>query len=340
MRIVVDAMGGDNAPLEIVRGAIAAAKKEPGWNIVLVGQEKAVRDAAQSCGGLPANVEVYPASEVITMHDDPASAFKTKKDSSVTVGLNLLKSGEADAFVSAGSTGALLAAGTLLVKRVRGIRRAAMAPVLPTMGGKMVLVDCGANAECTVEYLLQFAFLGSFYASQVLGIENPRVGLLNIGAEDTKGDTLRRETYPVLQRAAQEGRLNFIGNVEAKEAMKGGCDVLVADGFSGNVMLKTVEGVGSFMGRELKQMFYRSGLSKLAGLLVRSDLTAMKNKLNPDTVGGTPFLGLSRPVIKAHGSSGAVAIENAIAQAAATAQAGLARKIEENIGQMRLGEGE
>ena len=201
MRIIVDAMGGDNAPLEIVRGAIQAAKKRSELEIILVGREKEVTNAAAACGGLPGNVSVHNATEVIEMHDDPATAFKVKKDSSVTVGMNLLKSGEGDAFVSAGSTGALLAAGTLLVKRVRGIRRAAMAPVLPTATGKMVLIDCGANAECSVEYLVQFAYLGNFYASRVLGVKNPRVGLLNIGAEDTKGDQLRLDTYQALRQA-------------------------------------------------------------------------------------------------------------------------------------------
>ncbi len=270
------------------------------------------------------------------MHDDPATAFKTKKDSSVTVGLNLVKSGEGDAFVSAGSTGALLSAGTLLVKRVRGIRRAAMAPILPTTTGKMVLIDCGANAECSVEYLVQFAYLGSFYASRALGLEHPRVGLLNIGAEDTKGDQLRIDTYRALREAGEAGHLNFVGNIEAKDAIKGGCDVLVADGFSGNVLLKTVEGMGSFLGREIKGMFLKNIRTKLAALLMKQGIAEFKEKLDPDTIGGTPFLGLTRPVIKAHGSSGARAIENAIYQAAKAAEGNIAADIESNIDWMRL----
>lgn len=336
MRIIVDAMGGDNAPLEIVRGAIQAAKKRSELEIILVGREKEVTNAAAACGGLPGNVSVHNATEVIEMHDDPATAFKVKKDSSVTVGMNLLKSGEGDAFVSAGSTGALLAAGTLLVKRVRGIRRAAMAPVLPTATGKMVLIDCGANAECSVEYLVQFAYLGNFYASRVLGVKNPRVGLLNIGAEDTKGDQLRLDTYQALRQAGEEGHLNFIGNIEAKDAVKGGCDVLVADGFSGNVLLKTVEGMGSFLGKEVKGMFLKSFTTKMAALLMRGELANFKERLDPDNVGGTPFLGLTKPVIKAHGSSGAKAIENAVYQAVIAAQSGMAEEIEKNIDLMRL----
>lgn len=336
MRIIVDAMGGDNAPLEIVRGAINAAKARPELEIVLVGRENEVNAAAAQCGGLVKNVSIQNATEVIDMHDDPATAFKTKKDSSVTVGLNLVKSGDGDAFVSAGSTGALLSAGTLLIKRVRGIRRAAMAPVLPTATGKMVLIDCGANAECSVEYLVQFAYLGSFYASRALGMEKPRVGLLNIGAEDTKGDQLRIDTYKALREAGDAGHLNFIGNIEAKDAIKGGCDVLVADGFSGNVLLKTVEGMGSFLGKEIKGMFLKSFTTKIAALLMKSGIAAFKDKLDPDTIGGTPFLGLTRPVIKAHGSSGARAIENAIYQAVMAAEGNMAADIEANIDLMRF----
>ena len=322
MRIIVDAMGGDNAPLEIVRGAINAAKARPELEIVLVGREDDVNAAAAQCGGLASNVTVLNATEVIDMHDDPATAFKTKKDSSITVGMNLVKSGEGDAFVSAGSTGALLSAGTLLIKRVRGIRRAAMAPVLPTATGNLV----------------QFAYLGSFYASRALGLAKPRVGLLNIGAEDTKGDQLRIDTYKVLREAGDAGHLNFIGNIEAKDAIKGGCDVLVADGFSGNVMLKTVEGMGSFLGKEIKGMFLKNLGTKIAALLVKSGITAFKNKLDPDSIGGTPFLGLTRPVIKAHGSSGARAIENAIYQAVMAAEGNMAAEIEANIDLMRLGQ--
>lgn len=336
MRIIVDAMGGDNAPLEIVRGALNAAKARPELEIVLVGREAEVNAAVKECGGLGANVSILNATEVIDMHDDPATAFKTKKDSSVTVGMNLVKNGEGDAFVSAGSTGALLSAGTLLIKRVRGIRRAAMAPVLPTATGKMVLIDCGANAECSVEYLVQFAYLGSFYASRALGIEKPRVGLLNIGAEDTKGDQLRIDTYKVLREAGDAGHLNFIGNIEAKDAIKGGCDVLVADGFSGNVLLKTVEGMGSFLGKEIKGMFMKSLTTKVAALLMKSGIAAFKEKLDPDSIGGTPFLGLTRPIIKAHGSSGARAIENAIYQAVLAAEGNMAAEIEANIELMKI----
>lgn len=334
MKIIVDAMGGDNAPGAIVQGAMDAAVARPELEIVLVGREEEVKAAI---GGktLP-NVSVVNATEVIEICDDPATAFKKKKDSSITVGLNLLKNGEADAFVSAGSTGALLSAATLVVKRVRGIRRAAMCPVIPTATGQAVLIDCGANAECTVEYLTQFAYLGSFYASRVLGIQNPRVGLLNIGAEPSKGDDLRRATWPVLQAAGERGEINFIGNIEAKEAIKGGCDVIVADGYSGNIMLKTIEGVGSYLGGEVKKMFLQSAKTKVAALLMKNSLKAFKAQLDPDRVGGTAFLGISKPVIKAHGSSGAHAIENAIYQAVRVAESSIIASIEENIDRMKV----
>ena len=334
MRIIIDAMGGDNAPVEIVKGALAAAAKRPDVEMVLVGREEAVRAAMGQ--QTPANVTVVNATEVIEICDDPATAFNKKKDSSITVGLNMLKNGEGDAFVSAGSTGALLSAATLVVKRIKGIRRAAMRPVIPTAAGQAVLIDCGANAECTVEYLVQFAYLGSFYASHVLGIKNPRVGLLNIGAEPSKGDSLRLETWPVLQAAGERGEINFIGNIEAKEAIKGGCDVIVADGYSGNIMLKTIEGVGSYLGGEVKKLFLQSAKTKIAGLLVQSGLKAFKAQLDPDRVGGTAFLGISKPVIKAHGSSGAYAIENAVYQAVRVAESAIIAEIEANVDKMKV----
>ena len=312
MKIIVDAMGGDNAPLEIVRGALDANRNH-GVEIILVGRT--------------AEVEIA---------DDPAMAFKQKPDSSLTVGLNLLKDGAGDAFVSAGSTGALLSGATLVVKRIRGIRRAAMGPQIPTAGGRAVLCDCGANAECTPEYLLQFAYLGSYYAQRVMGIEKPRVGLLNIGAEEEKGDTLRHETYALLKEAGEAGRIHFIGNVEANEAMMGTADVIVTDGFTGNVMLKTMEGVGKFLLKSLKEMFLSSTKTKLAAGLVKGDLGQMKKLLDPSEVGGTPFLGIQKPVIKAHGGSNARAIENAVLRAKEYAESGFIADIQANIEHMRV----
>ena len=337
MKIIVDAMGGDNAPLEIVKGALAG-QKHWGVDIALTGDESAIRDALAQCGQgePPQGVEIVPTSQTVDMCDDPATVFRRKKDTSMGVGLTMLREGKADALVSAGSTGALLTGATLITKRIHGIRRAAMAPVIPTTTGQAVLIDCGANAECTPEYLVQFAYLGSFYAQQVLGLERPRVGLLNIGAEDSKGTDLQKQTLARLKEADAAGHLHFIGNIEAKEAIKGGCDVIVTDGFSGNILLKTMEGVGSFAGSALKSMFKKNLLTKLAALAVMPGLNAFKDKLDPNKVGGTAFIGISKAVIKAHGASNAEAVENAVGQAATFARSGLIEKIEENVNLMKI----
>ncbi len=337
MKIIVDAMGGDNAPLCNVQGALDAVKAY-GVQVILVGNGEAILRCLNSLGvgDLPQGLEIAHASQVVTMEDNPALAFKEKKDSSLTVGLNLLKDGAGEAFVSAGSTGALLSAATLVTKRVRGIRRAALAPVVPTGKGGAVLIDCGANAECTPEYLLQFAYMGSFYAQRVLNRPEPRVGLLNIGVEESKGTDLQRATYALLQEAAAQGRVNFVGNVEAREAVEGAVDVIVADGFSGNIFLKTVEGTGLFLGRQMKGMFKKSFVTKLAALLVKGGLRDFKKLLDSEEVGGTALMGISKPVIKAHGSSGPRAIQNAIRQGMELAQSGLIDDIAANISYMRL----
>ncbi len=336
MKIIIDAMGGDNAPLEIVKGAIQA-HKDFGVEIVLTGKEDEILGAAQQCGGaLPEGITVRNCTEIIEMCDDPAFACRRKKDSSMTVGLQMLHDGEGDAFISAGSTGALLSGATLLVKRVRGIRRAAMSPLIPTATGDAVLVDCGANIECTPEYLLQFAYIGNFYARHALQLEHPRVALLNIGAEESKGMALQKEAYALLKAAGDAGHINFIGNIEAKDALKGGADVIVADGFSGNIMLKTIEGVGSFLKVKLKAIFFKNWLTKLAALLVKDGVTDIKNTLDPNERGATPFLGISKPVLKAHGSSNARAIRNAVKAAIDCVNSGLEQEIAEHIKLMQV----
>ena len=337
MKIIIDAMGGDNAPLEIVKGALLGMEHW-GVEVLLTGDTEAILRALRDCGHdtIPHGMEIVHTTETVDMCDDPSKVFRHKKDTSMGVGLTLLRDGKADALVSAGSTGALLAGATLITKRIRGIRRAAMAPVIPTTGGRAVLIDCGANAECTPEYLLQFAYLGSFYAGRVLGLERPRVGLLNIGTEDSKGTDLQKQTLALLRKAGEEGHLNFIGNIEAKEAIKGGCDVIVTDGFSGNIMLKSIEGVGSFAGSALKGMFKKNLLTKLAALLVMPGLNAFKARLDPNKVGGTAFIGISKPVIKAHGASNAEAIENAVGQAMQVADSGIVEAITANIGKMQM----
>ena len=256
MRIIVDVMGGDNAPGAAVQGALDAAK-EFGIELTLVGDPAAIGRCLGERGSAAdgEHIRLVPAAEVITMEDDPATAVRLKRDSSMAVGLKMLANGEGDAFVSAGSTGALLGGATVTVRRVRGIRRAALAPVVPTAGNGMLLIDCGANVECTPEYFLQFAYMGSFYAERIMGIERPRVALLNIGVEECKGTPERIEAYKALKAAGDAGRINFIGNIEAREAVLGGADVLVSDGFTGNIFLKTLEGTALFLLRELKGAF-------------------------------------------------------------------------------------
>ena len=337
MKIIVDAMGGDNAPQAPVMGAIAA-NKEYGVDITLVGRGEDILKVLEDNGiqDLPAGVEIAHASEVVEMCDNPATAFREKKDSSLTVGLNLLKNGDGDAFVSAGSTGALLSAATLMVKRIRGIRRAALAPVVPTGGGGAVLIDCGATAEGTPEYLLQFAFMGSYYAERVLKRPEPKVGLLNIGAEPSKGTDLQRETHALLTEADKAGRIHFVGNVEAREAVYGQVDVIVSDGYSGNIFLKTMEGTGGYMAKQLKAMFTKNIFTKLAAALVADGIRSLKKSMDAGEVGGTALLGISRPVIKAHGSSDDFAIKNAIRQAQTFAASGIIDDITENIDHMKL----
>ena len=337
MRIIIDAMGGDNAPDEIVLGAVRAAK-EFQTEIVLVGRGEDILRGMKAKGidTLPEGVEIANAEDMVDMHADPTQVVQQHRNSSMVMGLKMLADGSGDAFISAGNTGALLTAATLLVKRIRGIRRAAMAPVIPTTTGSAVLIDCGANAECTVEYLLQFAYLGSYYAQKVLGVENPRVGLLNIGAEESKGDTLRRETYQKLKEAGEAGHLNFTGNIEAKEAMLGECDVIVADGYSGNIMLKSIEGTGKLLSIKLKEMLMHSTGTKLAALLLKGQLGDFKKMLDANEVGGTALLGISKPVVKAHGSASEVGICNAVRQAMEVARSGIIDDIAQNIDKMRI----
>ena len=337
MKIIIDAMGGDNAPQAPVMGAIQA-NKEDGVEVILVGRGEDILKTLADNGisDLPSGMEIAHASEVVEMCDDPATAFRKKKDSSLTVGLNLLKNGAGDAFISAGSTGALLSAATLVTKRIKGIRRAALAPVVPTGNGGAVLIDCGANAECPPEYLLQFAYMGSYYAEKVLGREKPKVGLLNIGAEPSKGTDLQTTVYPMLEAASDAGRIHFVGNVEAREAVQGAVDVIVSDGYSGNIFLKTMEGTGLYLAREIKAMFMKNLFTKLAALLVSGGLKEFKRKMDSSEVGGTALLGISKPVIKAHGSSDAKAIRSAIAKTREYISSGIIEDITKNIDLMRL----
>ncbi|MGI6028799.1 MAG: phosphate acyltransferase PlsX [Candidatus Heteroscillospira sp.] len=337
MRIIIDAMGGDNAPSAAVHGAVDAAR-EFGIDITLVGDADAIESCLRekNAGADGEHIRVVPTSEVITMEDEPSMAVRVKNDSSMAVGLRLLSRGEGDAFVSAGSTGALLSGATMTVRRVKGIRRAALAPVVPNAGHGVLLIDCGANIECTDEYLLQFAYMGSFYAKNIMGLENPRVSQLNIGVEAGKGGQRREEAYDVLKAAGDAGRINFTGNIEAREAMLGHTDVLVCDGFTGNIFLKTVEGTALFLLKELKGAFLSSLKNKLGALLLKGGVMAIKDKVDVSETGGTIMLGLRRTVVKAHGSSNARAFRSAIKQAVGFVEADVIGEIERNVEYMKL----
>lgn len=337
MKVILDAMGGDHAPEAPVLGAIEAAKAY-GGEITLVGRGEAILEVLKkhNVENLPEGVEIANADDVVDMHDDPGKVLHKRKTSSMVVGLRLLAEGQGDAFVSAGSTGALLTAATLVVKRVKGIRRAAMAPAMPTKtGGKVVICDCGANAECTPEFLLQFGLVASAYCKNVLHIDSPRVGLLNIGAEDSKGTDLQKQSYALLKEASERGLLNFVGNVEARGVPLGEVDAVVCDGFSGNVLLKSIEGTAMFMGSAMKKMFKKNLLSKLGYLLCSSGVKDMIKLLDYREIGGTQLLGIQKPVIKAHGASDALAFRNAVRQAMTAAESSFTDQLEQAIATMK-----
>ena len=338
MKIILDAMGGDHAPEAPVLGAIDAAKTF-GTQITLVGRGEEILGVMRKHGieNLPAGMEIANADDVVDMHDDPGSVIHKRKNSSMVIGLRMLADGQGDAFVSAGSTGALLTGATLIVKRVKGIRRAAMGPAFPNKaGGKTVICDCGANAECTPEFLLQFGLVGSLFARKNLGVENPRVGLLNIGTEDSKGTPLQKEAYAKLQKAHEQGLLNFVGNVEARDVPLGAVDVVVCDGFSGNVLLKSIEGTAMYMGSLMKhKIFKRSALSKIGYRLCKKGVDEVMSLLDYRTIGGTQFLGIKKPVIKAHGSSDALAFRNALRQAEEATKADFCAELEQALSMIK-----
>lgn len=337
MKIILDAMGGDNAPQAPVLGAIEAVKRYNA-DIILVGRGQEILEVLKKNGldTLPEGVEIAHADDVVDMHDDPATVIHKRKNSSMIIGLKMLADGKGDAFVSAGSTGALLTGATLLVKRVRGIRRAAMAPAMPTKAGtKVIICDCGANAECTPEFLLQFGLVASAYSKFTLGVENPRVGLLNIGSEDSKGTQLQKDAYALLKDASDRELLNFTGNVEARDVPLGAVDVVVCDGFSGNILIKSIEGTAMFMGSMLKRMFKKNLGSKLGYLLCKSGVQDMMKLLDYREIGGTQFLGIKKPVIKAHGSSDALAFRNAVKQAMTAAEGDFTAQLEKNLAALK-----
>ena len=330
MKIIIDAMGGDLAPEAPVLGALDAVK-EFGAHVILVGRGEEILTVLRkhNIDDLPKGVEIVNADDVVDMHDDPAKVIHKRKNSSMVIGLKMLADGDGDAFISAGSTGALLTGATLLVKRVKGIRRAAMGPAFPNKaGGKTIILDCGANAECTPEFLLQFGIVGSLQAKRALGVENPKIGLLNIGTEDSKGTQLQKDAYALLQDAHDKGIINFVGNVEARDVPLGAVDVVVCDGFSGNVLLKSIEGTAMYMGSLMKhKIFKRNIFSMLGYIFCKPGVDEVMGLLDYRTIGGTQFLGIKKPVIKAHGASDALAFKNAVRQAQDAASCNMAEEL-------------
>lgn len=310
MRIAIDAMGGDNAPKAIIEGALQAIQ-EYGIEVFLIGKKdeinKYVEDKFISSGHL----KIIDASEIIFNDDSPVTAIRQKKDSSMVIGLKLVKEGQCDGFVSAGSTGAFLAGSLLRVGRIKGIDRPALSPIIPTVEGSCMIIDAGANADCKPKNLQQFAIMGSIYMQKVNGIAKPRVGMLNIGTEAGKGNELTKQSYELLSNL----NVNFIGNVEARDILNGICDVCVCDGFAGNILLKSTEGTAATVFKLLKQEFTKNTKNKIGALLLKDGLKDFKKKFDYTEYGGAPFLGIDGIMIKAHGSSDANAFKNAIRQA-------------------------
>ncbi|MBR4061466.1 MAG: phosphate acyltransferase PlsX [Clostridia bacterium] len=318
MRVIVDCMGGDKAPLEVVKGAYAASL-EYNANFILVGDRAEILRIADAEEMDLRRFDIVDAPLTIEMTDPPLAVMKAKKESSMNVALTMLAEGKGDALVSTGNTGALFTGATLIVRKIKGIKRAAIASILP-MSPPVLLLDSGANISVTPAYLEQFAIMGSIYMHKIYGLSAPRVGLLNNGAEETKGTELQLESYKLLSDSPS---LNFVGNIEANMVPKDACDVLVTDGFTGNILLKSIEGMGKMMLRTMKDIFYSDMLAKISGLLIKKKINEVKAVFDPNEHGGAPILGISKPVIKAHGSSNAKAVKNAIRQAIAYADSGV-----------------
>lgn len=319
MKIILDAMGGDYAPLEVVKGAALAAGQYPQAQLVLTGNEEAIRSAAKEADATLDGVQIVHAEEVITMEDDPMSILKSKKNSSMGTGLRLLRE-DGDAFISAGNTGALHTGASLIVRCLPGVHRACIGTVLPFVT-PVLLLDSGANASIQPEYLAQWALTGTVYASKILGVENPRVGLLNIGAEETKGTPAVTAAYKILKELSG---ICFVGNVEAREAPFGKCDILLTDGFTGNILLKYTEGMGAMFFGMIKELFYQNAVTKFAALAVKKGLRNIRDTFDASAYGAAPIIGIAKPVFKAHGNSDAQTVANAVWQAVRYLESGAA----------------
>lgn len=327
-KIIVDAFGGDNAPLEVIKGCERAVR-ELGVKIILTGSENKIKKCAADNGISLDGMEIAHTDQVFDIHNEPTEIIKSGKNTSMALGMQLLAENKGDAFVSAGSTGALVMGATFIVKRIKGIKRVAPAPLLPTDKGSFILLDAGANTECRPEMLMQFAVMGSAYMEKVMGIKSPKVGLLNIGAEDSKGRELELEAYKLLKGSG----LNFAGNIEARALPDGDCHVVVTDGFTGNIVLKLYEGMGSFFARKLKWIF--SGIGKVGAVLSLGKIKILKKQMDYRETGGSALMGVKKPVIKAHGSSDAKAFFNAVRQAQKCVNGKVIESIEKYVNSQR-----
>ena len=329
VKIAIDAMGGDFAPREQVLGAVTALNKDKDLSVILCGDEAQIKAVLAECKYDESRVEIVHTTEVITMEDSPAMAVKTKKDSSTVVAFRLVKEGRADGVVSSGSTGAVLTAGVLILRRIKGVSRPGLCPIIPNhRGGGTFICDCGANLECTPENLVHFAMMASVYANAAYGIENPRVGLLNNGTEDHKGLQLQQEVNALLK---ENKTVNYVGNVEGRDLMYGDIDVMVCDGFTGNIAIKSVEGCGKAVSSIMKREFKRNIFAKLRALLCMDIIKKIRGGLDYEAVGGAMFLGLQKAVVKGHGNSKARGFAVCIAQAANAVRGQMVEKISENL---------
>lgn len=326
--VAVDAMGGDNAPAEIVKGTVDAVNERNDIKVILVGIEEAVTDELSKYQYDKDRIEIVNATEVIATDEPPVNAIRRKKNSSIVVALNLMKSGQADAFVSAGSSGAVLVGGQLIVGRIKGIERPPLAPLIPTKNGVALLIDCGANVDARAGHLVQFAKMGSIYMENVVGIKNPKVALVNIGAEEEKGNALVKETMPLLKSCTD---INFIGSIEARDIPSGYADVIVCEAFVGNVILKLYEGVGNVMLSKVKEGLMSSFRAKMGALLIKPALKKTLKAFNTDEYGGAPLLGLNGLVVKTHGSSKAIEVKNSIIQCISFKNEKINQKIKQKI---------
>lgn len=328
VNVAVDVMGGDNAPVEPVKGAVEAIKESSKIKVFLVGKEEIIREELKKYQYNEEQVEIVPAMEVIETAEPPVMAIRKKKDSSIVKALNMVKGGECDAFVSAGSTGAVLVGGQVIVGRIKGVERPPLAPMIPTAKGASLLIDCGANVDARPSHLVQFAKMGSVYMESVIGVKNPKVAIVNIGAEEEKGNALVKETFPLLKNCPD---IHFIGSIEARDIPAGAADVIVCEAFVGNVILKMYEGVGGVLIKKVKEGMMTSLRSKIGALLVKPALKETLKAFDLEIYGGAPLLGLNGLVVKTHGSSKSVEIKNSILQCIAFKEQKINDKIKEKI---------